>query len=86
MSHIIRDFSALAQSLSIFNVLFSEWLVPLYFQEVQQMMKELSPVMFEDFVKPFQINLEEVPFLVLLLSVVQLTALVFFSTLAKTSV
>lgn len=50
------------------------------------MMKELSPVMFEDFVKPFQINLEEVPFLVLLVSVVQLTALVFFSTLAKTSV
>lgn len=23
-------------------------------------MKDLSPVMFEDFVKPFQINLEEV--------------------------
>ncbi|XP_031262695.1 ATP-dependent zinc metalloprotease FTSH 12, chloroplastic-like [Pistacia vera] len=27
--------------------------------EVEEMMKELSPVMFEDFVKPFQINLEE---------------------------
>lgn len=28
-------------------------------------MKGLSPVMFEDFVKPFQINLEEVTFLLL---------------------
>lgn len=30
-------------------------------------MKGLSPVMFEDFVKPFQINLEEVPFFLSLL-------------------
>lgn len=28
-------------------------------------MKGLSPVMFEDFVKPFQINLDEVSFLLL---------------------
>ncbi|KAG2679621.1 hypothetical protein I3760_11G058500 [Carya illinoinensis] len=35
--------------------------------EVEEKMKGLSPVMFEDFVKPFQINLEEVPFFLSLL-------------------
>lgn len=28
--------------------------------EVEERLRGLSPVMFEDFVKPFQINLEEV--------------------------
>lgn len=37
---------------------------PLLFlsQKVEEKMKGLSPVMFEDFVKPYQINLEEVIF------------------------
>jgi hypothetical protein len=29
-------------------------------QEVEEKLKTMSPVMFEDFVKPFQINFEEV--------------------------
>lgn len=36
--------------------------IVLFFQEVEERMKGLSPVMFEDFVKPYQINLEEVDF------------------------
>lgn len=29
-------------------------------QEVEEKMKTMSPVMFKDFVKPFQVNFEEV--------------------------
>lgn len=32
----------------------------MHLQEVEEKLKGLSPVMFEDFIKPFQINLDEV--------------------------
>lgn len=40
---------------------------PLYSQEVEERMKGQSPVMFEDFVKPYQIDPDQVQSLILYL-------------------